>query len=204
MSLSDAKIRTAKLRATLWKLSDGGGLQLWVQPTGGRLWRFAYRFVGKQKLLSLGAYPIISLSAARELRDEAKRLLVTGVDPSVTKREAKAAQADLSNNFRGIAKEYIEKLKREGRAETTIIKIEWLLSFAYPSLGARRSAIGRSRRSPRPTCFVHCGKLKSEAGMKRRGASVPRSAVSSVMRSQPHVPRTIQPLPFEVRSPNQS
>ncbi|TGW04614.1 DUF4102 domain-containing protein, partial [Mesorhizobium sp. M2D.F.Ca.ET.145.01.1.1] len=82
MALSDVKCRNARPTSKLMKLSDGGGLQLWVQPTGSRLWRLAYRFGGKQKLLALGSYPLISLAEAREARDTAKRLLLRGIDPA--------------------------------------------------------------------------------------------------------------------------
>lgn len=137
MPLTDMKCRQAKPGPRLQKLSDGGGLQLWVQPTGARLWRLAYRFAGKQKLLALGAYPTISLADARRGRDEAKRLLAAGVDPAEARKQAKRVQAETSDTFRTIAEEYVSKLKREGRAETTIEKTEWLLSFAYPTLGEK-------------------------------------------------------------------
>ncbi len=65
MALSDVKCRQIRPAAKLQKLSDGGGLQLWVPPTGARLWRFAYRFAGKQKLLAIGVYPAVSLADAR-------------------------------------------------------------------------------------------------------------------------------------------
>lgn len=86
MALTDMKCRNVRPNLKLQKLSDGGGLQLWVQPTGARLWRLAYRFGGKQKLLALGVYPTISLAEARLARDAAKRLLAAGVDPSEEKR----------------------------------------------------------------------------------------------------------------------
>lgn len=86
MALSDIACRTAKARGALYKVSDGGGLQLWVQPNGAKLWRFAYRFGGKQKLLAIGAYPVISLADARQVRDDAKRTLALGGDPSQVKR----------------------------------------------------------------------------------------------------------------------
>ncbi|RWM04932.1 MAG: DUF4102 domain-containing protein [Mesorhizobium sp.] len=70
--------------------SDGSGLQLWVQPSGTRLWRLAYRFDGKQKLLSLGSYPVISLADARQARDEAKHLLKAGADPAQERKFHKA------------------------------------------------------------------------------------------------------------------
>jgi hypothetical protein len=129
------KCRNAKPGPALRKLSDGGGLQLWVQPTGARLWRLAYRFGGKQKLLALGVYPTISLADARQGRDDAKQHLAAGVDPSQAKKQAKAIQGESGDTFRVIAGEYVSKLKQEGRANTTISKIEWLLSFAYPTLG---------------------------------------------------------------------
>ena len=138
MALSDMKCRNVRPISKLQKLSDGGGLQLWVQPTGARWWRLAYRFAGKQKLLALGVYPTVSLADARQRRDEAKRLLGAGVDPSQAKKEAKLAQAQMGDTFRGIAEEYVSKLKHEGRAGRTISKMEWLLSFAYPTLGDRQ------------------------------------------------------------------
>jgi integrase len=137
MSLTDMKCRNAKPGPALRKISDGGGLQLWVQPTGARLWRLAYRFAGKQKLLAFGVYPTISLADARQGRDAAKRLLAAGVDPSEAKKRAKAIQSEVGDTFRVIAEEYVSKLRREGRADTTMTKIEWLLSFAYPTLGSR-------------------------------------------------------------------
>ncbi len=71
MALSDIACRTAKARGALYKLSDGGGLQLWVQPNGAKLWRLAYRFGGKQKLLAIGAYTI-----SDEPREEAVNRVV--------------------------------------------------------------------------------------------------------------------------------
>lgn len=135
MSLTDMKCRNTKAGPALRKLSDGGGLQLWVQPTGARLWRLAYRFGGKQKLLALGVYPATSLAGARQGRDAAKHLLASGVDPSQAKKQAKAVRGALGGTFRVIAEEYVSKLKQEGRAGITISKIEWLLSFAYPTIG---------------------------------------------------------------------
>nr|WP_287290569.1 integrase arm-type DNA-binding domain-containing protein [Mesorhizobium sp.] len=133
MALSDVKCRNARPASKLAKLSDGGGLQLWVQPTGSRLWRLAYRFGGKQKLLALGSYPLISLAEAREARDTAKRLLLRGIDPAQERKSQKADSA--KDTFRSIAEEYVDKLKKEERADRTITKVKWLLDFAYPTLG---------------------------------------------------------------------
>ena len=79
LTLSDAKCRSVQSGTKLQKLTDGGGLQLWVQPSGARLWRLAYRFDGKQKLLALGVYPTITLAKARQARQDAKRLLADGL-----------------------------------------------------------------------------------------------------------------------------
>ncbi|BCH26730.1 tyrosine-type recombinase/integrase [Mesorhizobium sp. L-8-3] len=132
MALSDVKCRNARPASKLVKLSDGGGLQLWVQPTGSRLWRLAYRFGCKQKLLALGSYPLISLAEAREARDTAKRLLLRGIDPA---QERKSQKASAEDTFRSIAEDYVDKLKKEGRADRTITKVKWLLDFAYPTFG---------------------------------------------------------------------
>jgi hypothetical protein len=91
MALTDAKCRAAQPGAKLQKLTDGGGLQLWVQPSGARLWRLAYRFGGKQKLPALGVYPTISLARARQAREDAKRLLANGADPTSEKSHASMA-----------------------------------------------------------------------------------------------------------------
>ncbi len=134
MPLTDAKCRSAQSGGRLQKLSDGGGLQLWVQPKGGNLWRFAYRFGGKQKLLALGIYPTVSLARARQLREDARRLLADGHDPSTEKRRQAEAVAN-APTFRAIAEEYVAKLRREGRSAATITKIDWLLSFANAAFG---------------------------------------------------------------------
>jgi integrase len=100
-----------------------------VQPKGGNLWRFAYRFGGKQKLLALGVYPTVSLARARQLREDARRLLADGLDPAAEKKRKAEALAN-APTFCAIAKEYVAKLRREGRSAATITKIEWLLTFA--------------------------------------------------------------------------
>ena len=133
MTLTDMKCKTIRPGSKLQKLSDGGGLQLWVQPTGGRLWRLAFRFGGKQKLLALGAYPTVSLADARQARDEAKRLLKAGVDPTQDKKDRKAGGED--RTFRAIAGEFVIRLGKEARADATITRTKRLLDLAYPSLG---------------------------------------------------------------------
>ncbi|MDA9529886.1 integrase [Bradyrhizobium sp. CCBAU 25338] len=138
--LTDATIRNAKPGERLVKLSDGGGLQLWLTPSGGKLWNFAYRFGGKQKKLSLGEYgkaPAgVPLEAARKCRDEAAGLLRQGIDPTMQKRQRKAARAEaLANTFELVADELLARKKREGVALATADKLDWLLGLAKADLG---------------------------------------------------------------------
>jgi hypothetical protein len=88
---NDLALRNAKPRDKPVKISVGGGLYLFVQPSGIKLWRLAYRFGGKQKLLSFGPYPRLSLVEAREARDVAKKLLARGVDPSAERKSQRRA-----------------------------------------------------------------------------------------------------------------
>jgi integrase len=138
MPLTDIEIRAAKPCDRLVKLSDGGGLQLWVTPDGAKRWRLAYRIASQQKTLALGVYPAVSLREAREAREEAKRQIGEGRDPALAKKLARAARAVASaNTFDALAAELLDKKRREAKAERTLAKLEWLLSLARPVIGAR-------------------------------------------------------------------
>lgn len=139
MPLSDAFIRTAKSNPDKdYKVADGGGLYLFISRAGGKLWRVRYRFAGIEKLLSVGAYPEVGLKDARARRDEAKRLIANGTDPSFEKkRKAIAASLQATNTFKGVAMEYIEKLEVDGMAEATRKKTLWLASLLEKDLGSR-------------------------------------------------------------------
>ncbi|MFN4153640.1 MAG: tyrosine-type recombinase/integrase [Paracoccaceae bacterium] len=108
MPLSDAACRGAKPDPTgkPRKLPDGGGLLLFVSPSGGKLWRMRYRFDGKEKLLSFGAYPEIKLADARALRDKAKRALAEGRDPGANSKAA--LSAPIGDTFEAVAREWIK------------------------------------------------------------------------------------------------
>ncbi len=97
MALTDLAVRNAKPKDKPYKLADEKALHLSVTPAGGKHWRFKYRFGGKEKLLSLGAYPDVSLARAREKRDDARRLLADGIDPSARRKAEKAALARISH-----------------------------------------------------------------------------------------------------------
>lgn len=83
MALKELEAKYAAIRSRAYKLTDGGGLHLFVQPNGSKLWRMKYRFGGKEKLLSFGKYPDVPLAAARTKRDEARVCLAEGRDPGV-------------------------------------------------------------------------------------------------------------------------
>ena len=93
MPLTDDAIRQAKPRPKAYKLFDEKALYLLVAPEGGKWWRFKYRYGGKEKSLSLGVYPDVSLELAREKRDDARAMLAQGLNPAEAKREAKAREA---------------------------------------------------------------------------------------------------------------
>ena len=89
LPLSDTTVRNAKKKDSDYILSDGLGLYLLVTPSGSKLWRFQYRFGGKQRGLAFGAYPSITLAEARQRRDDARKLIANGVDPAAIKKEQK-------------------------------------------------------------------------------------------------------------------
>ena len=93
--LTDSTIRNATPKDKPFKLFDGGGLFLLVTPTGSKLWRLKYRFHGKEKGLALGVYPAVSLADARKSRDQARRLLVSGLDPAAERRQHRDFEASL-------------------------------------------------------------------------------------------------------------
>lgn len=100
MVLTDTGIRKARAEASAYRMSDGGGLNLQITPAGGKLWRWKYRFEGREKLMTFGCYPDVSLSQARECHITARKLLATGTDPTA---ERKAEKAAAENSFQSIA-----------------------------------------------------------------------------------------------------
>lgn len=107
MPLTDIKVKTAKPMDKAYKLTDGGGMYLLVKPNGSKYWRLKYRFVGKEKMLSIGVYPDVSLADARQKRDEARKVLAAGGDPGEVKKADKLAQKlSTENTFEAIAREW--------------------------------------------------------------------------------------------------
>jgi len=121
-----------------YKLTDGAGLYLLVRPNGSKLWRFNYVHHGKHRTLAFGVWPEVGLADARGKRDEARRLIAAGLDPSHEQKVARAkARVEENDTFKTVAKEWIAKNEREGMADITLAKIRWLLDMAYPKIGNR-------------------------------------------------------------------
>ena len=138
MALTEIAVKASKARGKITKLSDGGGLQLWVTADGAKRWRLAYRFGGSQKALAIGVYPDVGLKQARDARQAAKRLLAGGVDPMAARKQAKVERpAPPRTRSEPSLGELLDKKRREGKADMTLAKTEWLLSLALPTLGAR-------------------------------------------------------------------
>jgi hypothetical protein len=129
MALTEITIRNAKPKDKAYKLSDAGGLFLSVTPAGGKLWRVKFRISGKEKLLSLGGWPDVTLANARKERDKAREALAGGIDPAREKQLAKhRAKVSAGNTFGEIAQEFIDKRRREGLSESTAEKSEYYIS----------------------------------------------------------------------------
>lgn len=138
MALTELEVRKTKPTDKQQKLTDGGGLYLLVHPNGGKYWQMAYRFGGKQKTLSLGVYPEISLADARDRREQARKLLANDADPGAIKQAQKTAKVEAaSNSFDTIARELL-KIKSpmwtEKHAHQWLINME---KYAMPVIGDR-------------------------------------------------------------------
>ncbi len=138
MPLNDRQIKSLTGREKPYKLADGGGLSVRVTSNGGKQWRLAYRFNGKQKEMTLGSFPATSLSDARDLRTAKKSLLAKGIDPIEHEKETeRQKKADAASTFKHVAEDLITKSVKEGLANATLTKKRWFLSLVVPDLGHR-------------------------------------------------------------------
>jgi len=112
LELTDIQVRNAKPKAQQYKLTDGKGLYLLVTPTGGKLWRFDYKFKDKRNTLTFKTYPEISLLKARQSREDARQLITNGIDPSEYKKDQKsAAELAALNTFEAVTRQWFETHK---------------------------------------------------------------------------------------------
>ncbi|MGE0061079.1 MAG: Arm DNA-binding domain-containing protein [Xanthobacteraceae bacterium] len=140
MVLTVFQVSKAVPRDKPFKLADGHGLHLLVNPNGSKLWRFRYRFAGKEQMLSFGSFPEVSLADARAKRDEARKQLAAGINPVVQRKEERvAAEVAARNTFGAVAEDYLRKLGEEGKAASTLDKNRWLLCDLAAPLPAQHS-----------------------------------------------------------------
>lgn len=135
MALTDAKIRAAKPDEKPYKLADSGNMFLLVHPNGSRYWRLRYRFLGKEKTLALGVYPEVSLSEAREKRDEARKLIAADIDPCEQKRVKKSVP-DTAHTFEVVARQWHSSNKKwsESHSDKTLKSLD---THVFPFIGSR-------------------------------------------------------------------
>lgn len=132
--LTDLEIRNAKPREKPYKLADGQGMYLEIFPTGSKLWRLKYRYEGREKRLSFGAYPTTSMKLAREKRDAARKLLANNIEPSGQRQAEKVARG---NTFEVVGREWLV-LQEKKLAPTTYAKAVWILEdLVFPFIGDR-------------------------------------------------------------------
>ncbi|EMG7438420.1 tyrosine-type recombinase/integrase [Escherichia coli] len=138
MPLNDMQIRRAKPEAKAYTLGDGQGLPLLVEPNGSKSWRFRYRYAGKPKMISLGVYPTITLAEARARRDEARKIVAEGKNPSEVRKEQKLALRIQSENaFEKIAREWHQMKSAKWSAGYASDIIEAFQNDIFPYVGTR-------------------------------------------------------------------
>jgi len=176
MVLSDINIKRAKPSEKSYKVFDGGGLYIEIQPTGGKLWRFKYRFDGKENRLALGKYPDVSLQEARRRHHEAREKLAQGIDPSAAKKAMKAAKGELAtNSFEAIAREWCEtwkKDKSDSHTERTMARLE---KDVFPFIGTRPVAEIKA-----PEVLNTCRRIEKRGAIET--AHRVKTSISQVMR----------------------
>jgi integrase len=134
--LRDAEIKALQPVAKPFRRADGGGLYIEVRPGGSKLWFVKYRIGGKEKRISLGAYPKVSLADARKGREAVKSQIALQIDPLAERKSRKAAAlVAAGETFEAIADEYIAKMEKEGRAPATVSKARWFRSLLQPAIG---------------------------------------------------------------------
>jgi integrase len=138
MALTDIQIRRAKSKDKPYKMTDGGRLYLWVTPSGGKIWRWAFAHDGKAKLMTLGKYPDVPLALARSRHSEARQILATGIDPMAQRKAEKTAEEVASqSSFASIADQWLEHWREDKsirHVETTRRRLE---ANVFPTLGPR-------------------------------------------------------------------
>ncbi|WP_145560865.1 tyrosine-type recombinase/integrase [Yersinia bercovieri] len=178
MALSDVKVRTAKPEAKAYKLTDGDGMVLLVHPNGSKYWRLRYRFDGKEKMLALGIYPEVTLADARGRRDEARKQLANGIDPSDKKKTDKTEQAE-TRTFKEVAIEWHATNKKWSKDHSNRV-LRTLEDNLFPFIGKCNIAKLKTRDLLAPIKAVEkSGRLDVASRLQQRTTAIMRYAVQS-------------------------
>jgi len=136
MALTDAKVKQAKPKDKAYRLADEKGLYLEVHPNGSCYWRHKYRFNKKEKRMAYGVYPDVSLKDARDKRDNTRKLLAEGVDPSLAKKAQRASLGEAhTNNFEAIAREWFATKMQDKSDSYRDRTLRALKNDLFPHLG---------------------------------------------------------------------
>jgi Arm DNA-binding domain len=181
MALTDVRIKAAKPAANAYRLVDARGLHLFVTPQGGKLWRLRNKVAGREKMLSFGAYPEVTLAVAREARDAAREELRSGRDPALAKRHRRATAAAHAAGPAG----------RRPTPRTS--------SPASSETSSQPSARCRSGRSPLPSFCPCCARSRPARRRRRPGGSASACLPCWSMPSPPAGARPTRPQSCEAR-----
>ncbi|MBE1162338.1 tyrosine-type recombinase/integrase [Dyella acidiphila] len=181
MALTDTAVRKAKPADKPYKLTDGDGLYLLVNPNGSKWWRFDYRFAGKRKTLSMGIYPDTGLAEAREKRDQARKQVAMQNDPGALRRAEKIAGVErAANSFEVIAREWLEVKRSEwtpGQFDKERLRLE---NHAFPRIGALAiTGIGVAEIRPLLAHLVKQGHIEQAHRLRHQLSRVFRFAVAT-------------------------
>ncbi|WP_439149003.1 tyrosine-type recombinase/integrase [Sulfitobacter sp.] len=138
MPLSDIQIRNLKPKENAYKVYDFEGLFVLVKPNGSKLWQFKYRMDGKERLLSIGVYPVVTLAQARKAKEDARVMVAAGEDPSEAKQEDKRLRQEArGQTFAKIGEAFLDKQRKEGKSKATLDKTEYHLKLANIDFGRK-------------------------------------------------------------------
>jgi integrase len=183
MKLTATECKNAKPKDKPYKLADGGGMFLLVQPNGARYWRLKYRYANKEKLLALGVFPEVSLSEARQKRDAARKVLDVGEDPSNVKREKKRQTIEKSEQtFERVAREWHQKSSAKWTTGYATKIMDSLEQNAFPSIGRRPIADISAKEMLDMLSKVEArGALETASRVKQRCSAVFNYAITRLL-----------------------
>lgn len=179
MALTDIKVRTTKPSDKPFKLTDGQGMHLLINPNGSKYWRLQYRFGGKQKVLALGVYPMVSLGEARRKRDEAKKLVSDGIDPSEKKKADKIEHSE-ALTFEAVARDWHTACKRKWSDSHSERVLKSMEDGLFTAIGKRKISELNTRELIAPIKAVEAsGRLEVAARLQQRTTAIMRYAVQN-------------------------